>query len=63
MDNKYQDLHIDNYKTHGTSHLRKIKIQQIILNEENIEILFKQDNSEKLFKLTILKKYQSITID
>lgn len=61
MDKKYQDLHIYNWKNHGTSVMRKIEIKQIVFSENEIIINF--INSKTSMTLIIPKMYNSITID
>ena len=61
MDNKYQDLHIYNWKTHGTSLMREIEIKQIIFNENEIFIDFIKNATPMQIRLS--KRFNSITID
>lgn len=61
MDNKYQDLHIYNWKNHGTSTMREIEIKQIIFTENEIHIDFIKNATPMCIILS--KMYNSITID
>lgn len=61
MDNKYQDLHIGNYKNHSKSVMREIQIKKIIFTETEIFIYFIKDANYMC--LIFDKKYNQITID
>ena len=61
MDNKFQDLHIYNWKNHGTSVMREIEIKHIIFTKSKIKIGFIKDKT--IMHIILLKKYNSIKID
>jgi len=61
MDNRKQDLHIYNWKNHGTSIMRELEIIQIIFTKTEIIIDFIKSTTR--MQMIIEKRYNSITID
>lgn len=61
MDNKYQDLHIHNWKNNDTWGIRQVEINYIIFTKNKISISFTKNEVSRLMILS--KQYNSITID
>lgn len=62
MDDKYQDIHIKNWKTHKESIYREVQIKEIEIKDTQIMIKF-IDYNEFTVCLIFDKKYNSLLID
>ena len=64
MDNKYQDIHVYNWKSHSHIYLiREVHIIQISLGDSEIKIYYRPYKSDEEKYIIFKKRYNTLLID